>query len=369
MDEYAETLAATPLTTVDAALVEQAAALAGSLSPARRGAHAIAGLGTVQRRVRARLDRRADQRPGGLVAAPGRLPGHRPPDRWACCARSGIPARYVSGYLFPLVGGAVGDTVAGQSHAWVEWWCGDWVPFDPTNGVPIGVRHVIVAQRPRLRRRHPAARASTTARRAPASASRWRSPAWPDANGPRQLPSTLWGVGPGTPTTPKLCAWAGIVAVVWDPGWDDVPPPPGRWPAGGVSATRVAGGVPPGARRGTEPAMASRLAAGARRPEGPRRGRWYAPVDLGAASCILLPRRGRRSWSVTLVACCVGIAGLARLRSVDPRGLLSPPRDASRDVKTFVARRPPSLRRTACVDSCEAGGTWAGGDPSGAKLP
>ena len=57
----------------------------------------------------------------------------------------GIPARYVSGYLFPLAGGAVGDTVAGQSHAWVEWWCGDWVPFDPTNGVPIGVRHVTVA--------------------------------------------------------------------------------------------------------------------------------------------------------------------------------------------------------------------------------
>ena len=51
----------------------------------------------------------------------------------------------MSGYLFPLAGGAVGDTVAGQSHAWVEWWSGDWVPFDPTNGVPIGVRHVTVA--------------------------------------------------------------------------------------------------------------------------------------------------------------------------------------------------------------------------------
>ena len=57
----------------------------------------------------------------------------------------GIPSRYVSGYLFPLAGGEVGDTVAGQSHAWVEWWCGDWVPFDPTNGVPIGARHVTVA--------------------------------------------------------------------------------------------------------------------------------------------------------------------------------------------------------------------------------
>jgi transglutaminase-like putative cysteine protease len=58
----------------------------------------------------------------------------------------GIPARYVSGYLYPNADGAVGDTVAGQSHAWVEWWCGDWVAFDPTNGGPAGLRHVTVAR-------------------------------------------------------------------------------------------------------------------------------------------------------------------------------------------------------------------------------
>ena len=58
----------------------------------------------------------------------------------------GIPARYVSGYLYPRADGAVGDTVAGQSHAWVEWWCGDWTGFDPTNGVAVGMRHVIVAR-------------------------------------------------------------------------------------------------------------------------------------------------------------------------------------------------------------------------------
>ena len=65
----------------------------------------------------------------------------------------GIPARYVSGYLYPKVDGEVGDTVAGQSHAWVEWWCGDWAAFDPTNGVAAGLRHVTVARGPRLRRR------------------------------------------------------------------------------------------------------------------------------------------------------------------------------------------------------------------------
>jgi transglutaminase-like putative cysteine protease len=58
----------------------------------------------------------------------------------------GLPARYVSGYLHPKVEAEVGETVAGQSHAWVEWWCGDWMGHDPTNGVPVGPRHVAVAR-------------------------------------------------------------------------------------------------------------------------------------------------------------------------------------------------------------------------------
>jgi transglutaminase-like putative cysteine protease len=58
----------------------------------------------------------------------------------------GIPARYVSGYLHPKRDAEVGTTVEGQSHAWVEWWCGDWVGYDPTNGVPVGPQHVVVAR-------------------------------------------------------------------------------------------------------------------------------------------------------------------------------------------------------------------------------
>jgi transglutaminase-like putative cysteine protease len=58
----------------------------------------------------------------------------------------GIPARYVSGYLHPVADADVGDTVAGQSHAWVEWFTGEWAGFDPTNGSPIEKRHVIVAR-------------------------------------------------------------------------------------------------------------------------------------------------------------------------------------------------------------------------------
>lgn len=57
---------------------------------------------------------------------------------------AGIPARYVSGYLHPRADAEVGETVTGQSHAWVEWWDGDWTAFDPTNAIPAGERHVIV---------------------------------------------------------------------------------------------------------------------------------------------------------------------------------------------------------------------------------
>jgi transglutaminase-like putative cysteine protease len=58
----------------------------------------------------------------------------------------GTPARYVSGYLHPVPEAEIGVEVVGQSHAWVEWWAGRWTAFDPTNGVPIGERHVVVGR-------------------------------------------------------------------------------------------------------------------------------------------------------------------------------------------------------------------------------
>jgi transglutaminase-like putative cysteine protease len=56
----------------------------------------------------------------------------------------GIPARYVSGYLHPSPDAVIGETVVGESHAWVEWFCGSWHGFDPTNQLEIGDRHVRV---------------------------------------------------------------------------------------------------------------------------------------------------------------------------------------------------------------------------------
>ncbi|GEL96197.1 transglutaminase family protein [Cellulomonas composti] len=58
----------------------------------------------------------------------------------------GIPARYVSGYLHPWSGGEIGETVSGESHAWVEWWVGEWVAYDPTNRQPAGSHHVVLAR-------------------------------------------------------------------------------------------------------------------------------------------------------------------------------------------------------------------------------
>ncbi|MCW2804200.1 MAG: hypothetical protein QOF52_3459 [Propionibacteriaceae bacterium] len=44
----------------------------------------------------------------------------------------GLPARYVSGYLHPGHADQANVKVTGESHSWVEWWCGSWVAFDPT---------------------------------------------------------------------------------------------------------------------------------------------------------------------------------------------------------------------------------------------
>ncbi|MDI7860490.1 transglutaminase family protein [Rhizobiaceae bacterium n13] len=61
----------------------------------------------------------------------------------------GVPAGYVSGFLRTIpppgkerLGGA--DAM----HAWVRVWCGDvtgWIELDPTNDMPAGVDHIVVA--------------------------------------------------------------------------------------------------------------------------------------------------------------------------------------------------------------------------------
>jgi transglutaminase-like putative cysteine protease len=57
----------------------------------------------------------------------------------------GLPARYVSGYLHPQPEAEPGDEEEGQSHAWVQYWTGEWTACDPTNRAQVGERHVLVA--------------------------------------------------------------------------------------------------------------------------------------------------------------------------------------------------------------------------------
>ncbi len=56
----------------------------------------------------------------------------------------GIPARYVSGYLHPNPDAPVGDTIDGQSHAWIQAWTGGWWHYDPTNDTEINEQYVSV---------------------------------------------------------------------------------------------------------------------------------------------------------------------------------------------------------------------------------
>jgi transglutaminase-like putative cysteine protease len=56
----------------------------------------------------------------------------------------GMPARYVSGYLHPASEPQIGETVEGESHAWVEWWLGEWTAYDPTNSSVVAERHVMI---------------------------------------------------------------------------------------------------------------------------------------------------------------------------------------------------------------------------------
>jgi transglutaminase-like putative cysteine protease len=56
----------------------------------------------------------------------------------------GIPARYVSGYLHPMNDATIGESVEGESHAWIQAWTGGWWSYDPTNDTEINEQYVSV---------------------------------------------------------------------------------------------------------------------------------------------------------------------------------------------------------------------------------
>ncbi|WP_326600049.1 transglutaminase family protein [Streptomyces sp. NBC_01803] len=134
----------TPLTTVTDETVEAARAAADGLGP-HEAALAVAGL------VRDRVDyisgstgvhtgaQEAWEQGAGVCQDITHL-------TVALLRRIGLPSRYVSGYLHPDPDPAPHEKVAGQSHAWVEYWAGGWVGYDPTNRTRAGESHVIVGK-------------------------------------------------------------------------------------------------------------------------------------------------------------------------------------------------------------------------------
>ncbi|HEY7851591.1 MAG TPA: transglutaminase family protein, partial [Caulobacteraceae bacterium] len=62
----------------------------------------------------------------------------------AVCRGWGVPARYVSGYLFT---DAHDRSTSGATHAWVEAYLPSlgWIGLDPTNNAMAGERHLAVA--------------------------------------------------------------------------------------------------------------------------------------------------------------------------------------------------------------------------------
>lgn len=58
----------------------------------------------------------------------------------------GIPARFVTGYVFPDRDAPVGANVTGVSHAWIQWWDGAWTAVDPSAGVVPDDFYIEVAQ-------------------------------------------------------------------------------------------------------------------------------------------------------------------------------------------------------------------------------
>jgi transglutaminase-like putative cysteine protease len=143
-DDLAEHLADTPTTAAPDEVAALARSVAGDLAPHDA---AIAVCGALR---------------DAVEYIPGVTSAHTPAaDAWTARAgvcqdlahlavgalhAVGIPARYVSGYLHPRPDSRVGDTVVGESHAWVEWWVGEWRGYDPTNRAPVGVHHVTLAR-------------------------------------------------------------------------------------------------------------------------------------------------------------------------------------------------------------------------------
>ncbi|MGI8667337.1 MAG: transglutaminase family protein [Jatrophihabitans sp.] len=143
-DRYAEWLTVTGRTDPDGTLAEVAAGVAGGGTPTEDAISCLRAVGEHLEYVPGSTDVGTDaiqawHARNGVCQDFAHV-------SLAMLRSIGLPARYVSGYLHPRAAAVIGETVSGESHAWVEWWDGEWVGYDPTNGKPVGEQHVLVAR-------------------------------------------------------------------------------------------------------------------------------------------------------------------------------------------------------------------------------
>jgi transglutaminase-like putative cysteine protease len=145
-DRHAELLGPSRYVSVEPDVAAAGAALAAELPPAEAGLRAVAW-------SHEQLAYERGATGVHTTSAEARAAGRGVCQDYAHLALAvlramGLPARYVSGYLYPAAGtdSPVGATATGEGHAWVEFWSGDWIAADPTSLAAVRERHVVVAR-------------------------------------------------------------------------------------------------------------------------------------------------------------------------------------------------------------------------------
>jgi transglutaminase-like putative cysteine protease len=137
-------LFATPLTVADDALLALSKKYLGGTEPLSDRLYALAG--GVGERVRYQKGATSVEDSAAAVLARGEGVCQDQAHVFiSCCRAAGIPARYVSGYLYSG-NGSSGGTAA--SHAWVDAWIPEsksWLGIDVTHREPTGVHHCRLA--------------------------------------------------------------------------------------------------------------------------------------------------------------------------------------------------------------------------------
>jgi transglutaminase-like putative cysteine protease len=138
-------LFATPLTASNPAIASLAQEHLGGTARLRDRLYALAG--GVSERVRYQKGATSVEDTAATVLARGEGVCQDQAHVFiACCRALGIPARYVSGYLYSGEGNNGAGSAA--SHAWVDAWIpetGSWIGIDVTHRAPTGAQHCRLA--------------------------------------------------------------------------------------------------------------------------------------------------------------------------------------------------------------------------------